>query len=48
VLKEERGEISQALCSTKIERQEGVYVVELLFLGRERAILYLGEGNNSR
>ncbi len=48
MLEEEGGEISQALCSMKMEGQEGVYMVELLFLGHEKAILYLGEGNNSR
>ncbi len=41
-----RGEISQALCSMKMDGQEGVYVVELLFLGRKRAILHLGEGDS--
>lgn len=48
MLEEEGGEISCALYSEKMEGEEGIYVVELLFIRRQRTISYLGEGNSSR
>jgi hypothetical protein len=36
------------LYNTEVERQEGVYVVELLFMGRQRSLSHLGKRDGKR
>jgi hypothetical protein len=47
-VKKEGRDTSSTMYNTEVERQEGVYVIKLLFIGRQRSLSHLGEKDGKR